>query len=163
LQALFYIYAAISQPSEKGGGRELLNANIFICLLFTMFILSVARLFETHVFDIGSVLASCCSFGPINPKNPFSNKAVVATYVVLPLALLTTWLFQKAAKSRLGDLEAEYRLSKGTVALFAFVICMLTPLGAQGEGPQPLFVLAGQACLYLFLAVWVRFQKVAKI
>ena len=159
MQALFYVYAVLSQPEDKGESHQYFNASIMTTLIFAILISSMLRIFENQIFDIGGVLADCCSFGPLNPKNPFSSKAIAFTYVALPLALIANYIFQMFAKRHVVELEMQYKFSKWLPCLFVFALVMVTPIGAQGNGAVPWVVLAVQGLMYALFSVWVRFQK----
>ena len=162
MEALFYLCSVGERSAQQpdGSGRSIFNGCVPVGMFLTILLVSVLRLFETCVYDVGGALAACCSFGPVNPKNPFSSKAIAVTYVVLPVALAMTVAFGRAASKHLGRIEAEYRVSKVACFLFLFVTAMSAPIGAQGEGLQPLAVLAVQATLYAAFSLWLRFQRI---
>jgi hypothetical protein len=162
MEALFYLcsVAARSGQQSDDSGRSLFNGCLPVGLFLMVVLISLLRLFETYIFDIGGTLAACCALGPVNPKNPFSSKAIAVTYIVLPIALAMTLIFGRAVRKHLDRIEAAYRVSKVVCFLFLFIVVMSAPLGAQGNGLQPLVVLAGQGVLYAAFVLWLRFQKV---
>lgn len=141
MEALFYLFSVIERAPQ-------------------LVLSSMLRLFETYIYDIGATLAECCALGPVNPKNPFSSKAIAFTYIVLPIALVISLAFRRAVRGHLLRIEAGCRVSKVACFLFVFVFAMSSPLGAQGSGLQPLAVLAGQGALYAAFALWVRLQAI---
>lgn len=165
MEALFYLFSVAERAPQHpdGSGRSAFNGYLVVGLLAMAVLSSMLRLFETHIYDIGGTLAGCCAFGPVNPKNPLSSKAIAFTYIVLPIALVMTIAFRGAVKRHLLRIEEGYRVSKAACLLFVFAVVMLAPLGAQGGGLQPLAVLAGQGVLYAAFALWVRFQAVRRV
>lgn len=164
MEALFYLFSVAERAPQRpdGSGKSHFNGYLVVGLLVTVFLSSLLRLFETYVYDIGGTLAACCAFGPVNPKNPFSSKAIAFPYIVLPVTLAMTLAFRRAVKGHLLRVEAGYRVSKAACFLFVFVVVMSAPLGAQGRGLQPLVVLAGQGALYAAFALWVWFQRIRR-
>lgn len=162
MEALFYLFSVAERAPQQpdGSGRRPFNGYLVVGLLAAVVLSSILRLFETYVYDIGGSLAACCVFGPVNPKNPFSSEAIAFTYTVLPVALAMTLVFRHAVKGHLARIEAKYRVSKATCLLFVFVVVMSAPWGAQGNGLQPLVVLAGQGALYVAFALWVRLRAI---
>lgn len=162
MEALFYLFSVAERAPQQpdGRGRSPLNGYLVVGLLVMVVLSSMLRLFETYVYDIGGTLAACCALGPVNPKNPFSSKAIAFTYIVLPIGIAMTLAFRHAIRGHLPRVEAGYRVSKGACFLFAFVFVMSAPLGAQGSGLQPLLMLTGQGALYAIFALWVRLQRI---
>lgn len=165
MEALFYLFSVVERAPQRpdGSGRSPLNGYLVIGLLAMLVLSSMLRLFETYIYDISAALAECCAFGPVNPKNPFSSKAIAFTYIVLPIALAISLAFRRAVRGHLLRIEAGYRASKVACFLFVFVFAMSSPLGAQGSGLQPLAVLASQGALYAAFALWVRLQAIQRV
>lgn len=164
MHVLFYIFVMCSKGSRRDGQVSIINGVLAACLFLLPLVLTILNIFNIHVVNFNAILANCCSMGAVNPKNPFSSKAVMFTYVSVPLLSSIGYALYKNAKNIFKVMDGIYTLPKsnGHVIIIDWLLVLITPLGAQGDGLRPWIVLGLWLSVILGIYVFLQCIKIRR-
>ena len=126
LLLLHYVGSCITRYNE---GDRVMGAlgSALVSMPITFVLL---RLLFDHVFDPGPLLQSCCSFGPVTAKNPFSEPVVAYSLIGCPLVgLLVIHVYRRSLQYSAVFKKPLWRFEKWSLLIFCLALILTLPIG----------------------------------
>lgn len=162
MDVFLYVFSLFCRAGDRSKNPSVFNGVLGFALFLLPFSFAVVRLFNSYVFNLKSALATCCSFGPVNGRNPFSSGAVLMTYVAMPLTIILILPMALNAKSIIGRVVATYRLYEPAwwLMVVTFGLLMLGPMGAGASELWVWVIFSIYVSLYFIGSLGLRLARI---